>query len=935
MPTEGNIIIRRAKVNNLKDITLEIPRNRFVVVTGISGSGKSSLAFDTLFAEGQRRFAESLSSYARQFLGRMAKPDVEMIEGIPPAIAIEQKVNIRNPRSTVATTTEIYDYLRILYARIGRTFSPVSGEEVHAHTVQDVLKVIFDGRDKAVYVLSDIGWKGRDDRVELILSLKEEGYSRLFDAAKGEIWDMEDVLRSQETAPRDLYLLVDRVKLSGEPDEDLRARLTASVQAAFDKGGGDMALYTDGSLRSFCSRFERDGLVFREPDEYLFSFNSPLGACPVCGGLGKIIGISEDLVIPDKTKSIYDGAIACWRGEKMSWFKDLLVKNSEKYGIPIFEPWCKLTPEQKRTVWESRAVQGDESTIVGLNEFFEWVEANRYKIQYKYMLSRYSGRTVCHACGGSRLRKEALWVKVGGKTIHELLEMDIDRLLAFFETIDLTDYERKVAGKTLEEISYRLRCIQDVGLGYLTLSRSMNTLSGGESQRVNLVTALGSSLVGSMYILDEPSIGLHPRDTERLIAVLRRLRDLGNTVVVVEHDPEIIRAADQLVDLGPLAGVNGGEVVFQGVPGEQTPEQLQRSLTLQYLGGVRLPYKREKRPWRYSLLVRGAMQNNLKDIDVRIPLNVLTVVSGVSGSGKSSLVGDILYPALRRHLDETGDIPGTFRGLGGNLDRISRVEYVDQNPIGKSSRSNAVTYLKVYDDIRKLLSDQQYARINGFTPSFFSFNQEGGRCPECQGDGFVKIGMQFMADVTMVCETCGGKRFKPEILEVRYRGKNVNDILDMSVDEAIAFFSACGDEAARRIAQRLQPLVDVGLGYIKLGQSSSTLSGGESQRIKLAYFLSVNEDKARNNHILFIFDEPTTGLHFYDVEKLLRSLDALLAKGHSVLVVEHNLDVIRAADWVIDLGPDAGDRGGEVVFEGTPEQLAKDKKSVTAQYLGE
>ncbi len=935
MPTEGNIIIKGAKVNNLKNITLEIPRNRFVVITGISGSGKSSLAFDTLFAEGQRRFAESLSSYARQFLGRMSKPDVEQIEGIPPAIAIEQKVNIRNPRSTVATTTEIYDYLRVLFARIGRTYSPVSGEEVHAHTVQDVLSAIFDGTPKAVYILSDIGWKERSDRVEVILSLKEEGYSRLFDVSSGEVWDMEEVLQRQEAAPEELYLLVDRSRLTGEEDEDLRARLTASVQTAFDKGDGKMALWSDGRLSTFSSRFERDGLQFREPDEYLFSFNSPLGACPVCGGLGKIIGISEDLVIPDKTKSIYDGAIACWRGEKMSWFKDLVIRNSEKYGIPIFEPWCRLTEAQKRIIWDSRSVEGDETTIVGLNEFFEWVEANRYKIQYKYMLSRYSGRTTCHACQGSRLRKEALYVKVGGKTIHELLEMNIDVLLHFFETISLTPYERTVAGKTLEEICYRLRCVQDVGLGYLTLSRSMNTLSGGESQRVNLVTALGSSLVGSMYILDEPSIGLHPRDTERLIAVLRRLRDIGNTVVVVEHDPEIIRAADQLVDLGPLAGVNGGEVVFQGVVGAQSPREEQRSLTLQYLSGARRPYLREKRPWRYSLLIKGAMQNNLKDIDVRIPLHVLTVVSGVSGSGKSSLVGDILYPALRRTLEETGDVPGTFRGLGGNLDRISRVEYVDQNPIGKSSRSNAVTYLKVYDDIRKLLSEQQYARINGFTPSYFSFNQEGGRCPECQGDGFVKIGMQFMADVTMVCETCGGKRFKPEILEVRYRGKNVDDILDMSVDEAIAFFSACPDEAARRIAARLQPLVDVGLGYIKLGQSSSTLSGGESQRIKLAYFLSVNEEKARNNHILFIFDEPTTGLHFYDVEKLLRSLDALIAKGHSVLVVEHNLDVIRSADWVIDLGPDAGDRGGEVVFEGTPEDLAKDKKSVTARYLRE
>ncbi|MBR5257116.1 MAG: excinuclease ABC subunit UvrA [Bacteroidales bacterium] len=936
MPAEGNIIIRRAKVNNLKDITVEIPRNRLVVVTGISGSGKSSLAFDTLFAEGQRRFAESLSSYARQFLGRMSKPDVEMIEGIPPAIAIEQKVNIRNPRSTVATTTEIYDFLRLLFARIGRTYSPVSGEEVKAHTVQDVLQAIFDGAAHTVYVLSDIRWKDRADKVELMLALKEEGYGRFFDLDTQEVLRIEDVLQMDGNYPENLMLLVDRAKTRGEIDEDLQTRLQSSVQSAFDKGDGDMSIILDGERKTFCSRFERDGMTFRVPDEYLFSFNSPLGACPECGGLGKIIGISEDLVVPDKTKTIYDGAIACWRGDKMSWFKDLVVKNAEKYDIPVFVPYCKLTEKQKTTLWTSRS-NGvtDETAIVGIDEFFEWVNANRYKIQYKYMLSRYSGRTTCHACGGSRLRKEALYVRVGGKNIHELLSMTIDELLAFFEGVELTEYERGVAGKAIEEIIYRLRCIQDVGLGYLTLSRTMNTLSGGESQRVNLVTALGSSLVGSMYILDEPSIGLHPRDTDRLIAVLKRLRDIGNTVVVVEHDPEIIRSADLLIDLGPKAGVNGGEVVFQGVAEQFTPEELKRSLTLQYLTGERKPYRRTKRPWQYSITVNGAMQNNLKDIDVQFPLGALTVVTGVSGSGKSSLVGDILYPALHRRINETGDLPGTFKGLSGNLDRITRVEYVDQNPIGKSSRSNAVTYLKVYDDIRKLLSEQQFAKINGFTPSFFSFNQEGGRCPECQGDGFVKIGMQFMADVTMVCESCGGKRFKPEILEVRYKDKNVDDILNMSVEEAIAFFSAQKEDLAKSIAEELQPLVDVGLGYIKLGQPSSTLSGGESQRIKLAYFLSLsrNDDRPRKDRILFMFDEPTTGLHFYDVEKLLKAFDALLSRGHSVIVVEHNLDVIRSADWVIDLGPDAGDRGGEVVFAGTPEDLAARGDTFTAKYL--
>ena len=949
MPAEGNIIIRRAKVNNLKDITVEIPRNRLVVVTGISGSGKSSLAFDTLFAEGQRRFAESLSSYARQFLGRMSKPDVEMIEGIPPAIAIEQKVNIRNPRSTVATTTEIYDFLRLLYARIGRTYSPVSGLEVRAHTVQDVLRDIFDGEAHTVYILSDVRWKDRKDKVELMLQLKEEGYGRFFDLDAQEVLRIEDVMQLDGNYPQDLHLLVDRVKIPGQVGndggvmadpighlEDLRTRLLSSVQTAFDKGEGDMSIVLDGKRKAYCSRFELDGMTFREPDEYLFSFNSPLGACPECGGLGKIIGVSEDLVVPDKTKTIYDGAVACWRGDKMSWFKDLVVKNAEKYDIPVFTPYCKLTEAQKKTLWTARSGGVmDESAIVGIDEFFEWVNQNRYKIQYKYMLSRYSGRTTCHACGGSRLRKEALYVRVGGKNIHELLSMTIDELLAFFEGVELSGYERGIAGKCIEEIVFRLHCIQDVGLGYLTLSRAMNTLSGGESQRVNLVTALGSSLVGSMYILDEPSIGLHPRDTDRLIAVLKRLRDIGNTVVVVEHDPEIIRAADLLIDMGPKAGVHGGEVVFQGLAEHFTPEELKRSLTLQYLTGERKPYVRAKRPWQYSITVNGAMQNNLKDIDVQFPLGVMTVVTGVSGSGKSSLVGDILYPALHRRINETGDLPGTFKGLSGNLDRVTRVEYVDQNPIGKSSRSNAVTYLKVYDDIRKLLSDQQFAKINGFTPSFFSFNQEGGRCPECQGDGFVKIGMQFMADVTMVCESCGGKRFKPEILEVRYKDKNIDDILNMSVEEAIAFFSSQPEDLAKSIAEQLQPLVDVGLGYIKLGQPSSTLSGGESQRIKLAYFLSLskNDDKPRKDKILFMFDEPTTGLHFYDVEKLLKAFDALLSRGHSVVVVEHNLDVIRSADWVIDLGPDAGDRGGEVVFAGTPEDLAAKGDTFTAKYL--
>ena len=940
MKEEGKITVRRAKVNNLKDVTVGIPRGKFVVITGISGSGKSSLAFDTLFAEGQRRFAESLSSYARQFLGRMSKPDVELIEGIPPAIAIEQKVNTRNPRSTIATSTEIYDYLRMIYARIGRTYSPVTGEEVKCHTVNDVLEFIFKEQEAAaVYILADLNWKQRADKVELMLQLKEEGYSRFYTDRAVRI---EDVMQRAEYGdyPEDLYLLVDRLKLPSS-DEDLNTRLHSSIDTAFDKGNGTLYIRkevrgADPVVRTFINRFEADGMEFSKPDEYLFSFNSPLGACPVCGGLGKIIGISEDLVVPDKSKSIYDGAIACWRGEKMGWFKDHLVRNSVRYGIPIFEPYCNLSQEVKDLIWKGHTAETEEESIIGLDEFFRWVEANRYKIQYKYMLSRYSGKTVCSECGGSRLRKEALYVKVGGKNIHELLCMNVSVLLDFLRNISLEPYEHKIADKAIEEIISRLEYLEDVGLGYLTLNRTSNTLSGGESQRINLVTALGSSLVGSLYILDEPSIGLHPRDTARLISVLKRLRDIGNTVVVVEHDEEIMRAADLLIDIGPKAGVNGGEIVFQGTiaDGVENGEN-ENSLTLQYLGGKREKYARRKRTWDYSIVVEGAMEHNLKDINVRFPLGVLTVVTGVSGSGKSSLVGDVLYPALYRHLNQSGAVPGTFRGLSGNLDRITQVEYVDQNPIGKSSRSNAVTYLKVYDDIRKLLSDQQYAKMNGFTPSHFSFNMDGGRCPECQGEGFVKIGMQFMADVSMVCESCGGKRFKPEILEVKYKGLNIDDILNMSVEEAIAFFSSQEDMTAKRIAERLQPLVDVGLSYIKLGQSSSTLSGGESQRIKLAYFLSMTDTSVRSKpqRILFIFDEPTTGLHFYDVEKLLKSFDALLAKGHSIVVVEHNLDVIKAADWVIDLGPEAGDGGGYLVYSGTPEKLKDSKESYTARYL--
>ena len=937
MEAGENISIRGARVNNLKNISITIPRNKFTVITGVSGSGKSSLAFDTLFAEGQRRFAESLSSYARQFLGRMSKPDVDAIEGIPPAIAIEQKVNVRNPRSTVATVTEIYDYLRIIFARIGRTFSPISGEEVKCHGSNDVMAFLSSASGPfAAYLLADLRWDAREDKVELLLALKEKGYSRLYSASDGTL-RIDDVMADSEgdSFPEGLMLMVDRVKIDGEMDADLRTRLLSSISACFSEGLGKMYVVRDAGarpeMREFNNRFEADGMTFREPDEYMFSFNSPLGACPVCGGLGKVIGISEDLVIPDKALSIYDGAIACWRGEKMGWFREHLINVAGRYGIPVFEPYCNLSDEVKSMIWEGRKAETEEDSLIGLNEFFKWVESNKYKIQYKYLLSRFSGRTVCGECKGSRLRKDALYVKVGGKNIHELLKMTAGELLNFFRTLELTEYETSIVRKAVDEVVSRLQYVADVGLSYLTLDRACSTLSGGESQRISLVTALGSSLVGSMYILDEPSIGLHPRDTDRLIGVLKRLRDIGNTVVVVEHDEEIIKAADLLIDMGPLAGIDGGEVVFKGVASEASPEDVSRSLTLQYLTGARQRISRKKRSWNYSVNVEGAMEHNLKGIDVSFPLGVLTVVSGVSGSGKSSLVGDILYPALFRRLNETGQQPGAFRKLSGNIDRISAVEYVDQNPIGRSSRSNAVTYLKVYDDIRKLFSEQQFARMNGFTPSFFSFNQDGGRCSECQGEGYVHIGMQFMADVTMLCEACGGKRFKPEILEVRYKGKNIDDVLNMSVEEAMDFFSSQPEPAARTIAAKLQPLADVGLSYIKLGQSSSTLSGGESQRIKLAYFLSMTDSTAKK--IMFIFDEPTTGLHFHDVEKLVKAFDSLLDRGHTVVVVEHNLDVIRCADWLIELGPGAGDRGGSLVFAGTPEELARKKDTATSAYL--
>ncbi len=915
------IHIKGARGNNLKNIDLDIPRGKLVVITGVSGSGKSTLAFDTLFAEGQRRFAESLSAFARQFLGRMTKPAVDLISGIPPAIAISQKVTTRNPRSTVASSTEIYDYLRLLFAKIGRTYSPVSGEEVHCDTSKSVTDQIFSLKDAGyVLILADIRWED-EGKVEKLIGIKEEGFIRLA-SDSGEVVRIEQVLSDMEAFfGKRMLLLVDRV--SSDDTDDNRSRALDSVQTAFSRGNGRMAVFAEGTLKEFSNIFEADGILFEEPSEHLFSYNNPLGACPVCGGFGKITGIDEALVIPEPEKSVYQECVACWRGEVMRHFKDELVMNAEKFGFPIHKPYCELTKAQKDLLWS-----GNE-WFTGIDPFFKWVDSQRYKIQFKYLQARYSGQTVCRACGGSRLRKEALYVKVGGRDINELMNMPIGDLSIFLDNLtdSLTEYEKTLAERPLKELRQRLEYINSVGLSYLTLNRASNTLSGGESQRINLVSSLGSNLTGSMYILDEPSIGLHSRDTERLIGVLKELRNLGNTVIIVEHDEQIMRAADLIIDIGPGAGKFGGEVVYSGPVDEGVRKRLASgdvpgtSLTIDYLAGINPIQERGKKKLsQYSIEVVGARQNNLKDISVKFPLKCMTVVTGVSGSGKSSLVGDILYPALYRHINQMGDKPGLFRELRGDLRKITAVEYVDQNPIGKSSRSNPVTYLKIYDDIRKLFSEQPYAKMNGYGHSHFSFNIDGGRCPECQGEGVIKIEMQFMADVTMVCDACGGKRFQPDILEVKYQGKNISDVLDMSVDEAIKFFGSQKEPLAQRIAAKLQPLVDVGLSYVSLGQSSSTLSGGESQRIKLAYFLG--REAAGNESILFIFDEPTTGLHYYDIAKLLKSFDALVARGHSIIVVEHNLEMIKAADWIIELGPDAGEKGGNVIFEGTPEELA-------------
>ena len=923
MAHEKSIYIKGARVHNLKNIEVEIPHEKLVVVTGLSGSGKSTLAFDTIFAEGQRRYVESLSAYARQFLGKISKPDVDIITGIAPAIAIEQKVNTRNPRSTVGTTTEIYDYLKLLYARIGHTFSPVSGQEVRCYSVDDVAAYIQQqGEGGRVVIAAPLTLGRGQGIIEKLTLLLSDGLMRVW--TKGETRLIEDILPQvdEKTRAEEILVVIDRARIAA--DDDTQTRMRDSVARAFSYGEGICTVITDKGATEFSSRFEADGIQFEHPSEHLFSFNNPLGACPRCEGYGKVIGIDEDLVIPDKSKTIYEDAVACWRGETMRKWKEQLVENAYKFDFPIHTPFHELTQEQKRLLW-----RGNEY-FHGLDDFFAYIDSERRKIQFRVMKARYTGKTTCPECGGSRLRREALYVKVGGKTVADLVVMPVDELIAFFAGLELDGHDTKTAARILVEIRNRLQYLADVGLGYLTLDRLSSTLSGGESQRINLSTSLGSNLTGSLYILDEPSIGLHPRDTNRLIKVLQQLRDLGNTVIVVEHEEEVIRAADYIVDIGPKAGYNGGEVVFSGT----LPQLLKsrKSLTADYLTGRRaIAPPATERGWSNSILIQGARENNLRNIDVRIPLGVMTCITGVSGSGKSSLAKGILYPALRRLLFDTGVKPGDFDGIGGDVQLLRSVEMIDQNPIGKSSRSNPVTYIKAYDEIRKLFADQPYAQHTGLGASSFSFNIAGGRCEECQGEGVIKVSMQFMADVELVCEACGGKRFRDEILEVKYRGKSIYDVLEMTVDDAIAFFGEDKkDPTCKRIVERLKPLQDVGLGYIKLGQSSATLSGGESQRVKLASFLT--KDSAQGG-VMFIFDEPTTGLHFHDINKLLAAFNALIERGHTIVIVEHNMDVIKCADWVVDLGPEAGTGGGRVVFEGTPRNLEQCPASYTGKYL--
>lgn len=913
-----NIIIKGAKLHNLKNIDVVIPRNKLVVITGLSGSGKSSLAFDTLYTEGQRRYVESLSSYARQFLGRLNKPKVDYIKGIAPAIAIEQKVNSTNPRSTVGTTTEIYDYLKLLYARIGRTFSPISGEEVRKDTVTNVLDYIktYDEGEKCL-LLAPIHLEEGRKMPDKIKVLQQQGYARI--KINDQVLRLDQI--DPNEVPNDCFLVVDRIITKN--DEDFYNRLADATQTAFFEGKGECIVESlkDGKQKHFSNKFELDGMNFLEPNIHLFSFNNPYGACPKCEGYGDVIGIDEDLVIPNTALSIYENAIFPWRGESMSWYRDQLVNNSHKFDFPIHKPYFKLSEEQKNLIWEGN------SFFTGLNEFFGELEAKAYKIQNRVMLSRYRGKTKCKTCNGKRLRKEAEYVKVGGKSISDLVDMPLEKLAIFFQDLELREFEQKVADRLLKEINNRLSYLSNVGLSYLTLNRKSNTLSGGESQRINLATSLGSSLVGSMYILDEPSIGLHPKDTEKLIEVLKSLRDLGNTVIVVEHDEDIMRAADEIIDIGPEAGTLGGEVVAFGTYKDILNS---KSLTAGYLNGnleIEIPKKR--RTSKYQVEITGARENNLKNIDVTLPLGMLTVVTGVSGSGKSTLIKKIVYPVLQKKLTDFGDKPGQFSELKGNFSNIKQIEFVDQNPIGRSSRSNPVTYIKAYDDIRNLFAKQKLSKIRNYQPKHFSFNVDGGRCETCKGEGEVTIEMQFMADVHLTCETCNGKRFKKDVLEVTFNDKNIDDVLNMTIDDAISFFT---EQKQEKIQSKLQPLQDVGLGYVTLGQSSSTLSGGEAQRIKLATFLGKGN---RSDKALFIFDEPTTGLHFHDIKKLLKSFNALIEVGHSIIVVEHNLDLIKCADYILDLGPEGGEKGGQLVASGTPEEIASNEESFTGKYLKE
>ena len=936
---DNYIEIKGARVNNLKNVSLNIPRNKFITITGVSGSGKSSLAFDTLYAEGQRRYVESLSAYARQFLGRMSKPECDFIKGLPPAIAIEQKVISRNPRSTVGTSTEIYEYMRLLFARIGHTYSPISGEEVKRHTPEDVIHCIMGfSKGTKFMMLSPLHVvEGRTLKKQLEMYM-QEGYSRLYKG--GEVLRIEDLLNEDNISDTDassLFLIIAR--MSVDDSKDAISRMTDSAETAFYEGDGLLKLvFLPGNITyEFSTRFEADGIKFEEPNDNMFSFNSPLGACPTCEGFGSIIGIDEKLVIPNSSLSVYDGCVQCWHGDKMGSWRSEFIRRAATDNFPIFEPYYKLDRKYKDMLWHGLPSEKtlDIHDKVCIDAFFQMVKENQYKIQYRVMMSRYRGKTVCPDCHGTRLRKEATWVKVGGKSITELVEMPIINLKDWFDHLQLTEHEEQIAKRLLTEIKNRVGFLAEVGLSYLTLNRQSNTLSGGESQRINLTTSLGSSLVGSLYILDEPSIGLHSRDTDRLIHVLRDLQQLGNTVMVVEHDEEIMRASDYLIDVGPDAGTHGGEIVFQGSTEElnDSPENIlkkyPRSYTIKYLTGrdvIETPKSRRK--WNKAIELKGARMNNLRGIDVRFPLNVFNCVTGVSGSGKSSLIKGILYPALKRHLDEVADAPGEYTALEGDWTAIKHVEFVDQNPIGKSTRSNPATYVKAYDAIRQLFAEQPLAKQMSFSPQYFSFNTEGGRCEECKGAGVISVEMQFMADLVLECEACHGQRFKHDILEVRFHEKNINDVLNMTVSEAITFF---GEYKQQAIVNRLKPLEDVGLGYIKLGQNSSTLSGGENQRVKLAYFIG----QEKQEPTLFIFDEPTTGLHFHDIQRLLDAFKALIERGHTILVIEHNLDVIKCADYVIDIGPDGGDKGGNLVFAGTPEALIECKTSITGRYLKE